>query len=199
MKATKLINTKCSQFKFRTTMFTTTKVNSFFTDLAPTQPVISLSMSETNDQNRYNEQIISRMSRNDQFFGCFLPHLPKGARITDTTTFHWGKWDQSVLHGLDSSGKPSAARRPASLCWRAAPTTRLANGPSRNTTRVTRECYKCSKVTVKCFVATISRINRANLERVNFIRRCVNSFVFLPPFRALCFCFLFSMNGRRVH
>lgn len=83
------------------------------------------------------------MSRNDQFFGCFLPHLPKGARITDTTTFHWGKWDQNVLHGLDSSAKRSGSRRPPVFVGARHP----LHVPTRRRPQVTRvrECYKCAK------------------------------------------------------
>lgn len=71
--------------------------------------------------NSANNQIISPNESKLLIFFCAFSHTwPKGARITDTYTFHWREGNGStVLHGLD-------------LCWAVEPAKRRVVAASQS-------------------------------------------------------------------
>lgn len=126
-------------------MFTTTKVNSFFPNWRLRNRLFHFPWPRPLTKTDITSKSSREWVRTISFLDAFSHTCPKGARITDTTTFHWGKWDQSVLHGLDSGGKRGSPDQPVFVGR--LHRTHVSRQLEQNTREWKPECYKCSKVT----------------------------------------------------
>jgi hypothetical protein len=164
---------------------------SFQTDLAPPKPVTSLSSVSPLTKTDIASKSSYRMSQNDKFFGCFLPHLSERSTDHGCEHFPLGKWDQRFAWPWFKRSACGAPRRTAlvfvgelyeahvSLALNPRGTRDASDRPSATSEKT---------VTKKCFFFHIIEDNRPNLERSNLYRRCV-IFVYV------CFPFVFYALG----
>lgn len=153
-------------------------------------------MAETIDQNRYNEQIISRMSQNDQFFGCFLPHLPERGTDHGYDHFPLGEMGPECF-AWPWYWRQARRARSTSLSWTSEQTTRLA----ASRTKHAREWQPSATSVQKCRETAIvfcyhiqDKPSKSGAKQL--CQEVCFSFVFFIVSRA---SFLFLWMGPRVH
>lgn len=157
--------------------------------MAPPKPVLSLSITASPERCRRANHV-NEWVRTINFLGAFSHTCPKGARITDTNTFHWGKWEHCFAWPWFE--KPTSGAASRRLCHqslsnvRTKHTRRVKPASDRRDTRVT-SVLQVTKLSEQCFKLLEDPLSKSGAIRL-LIEVCSIQFILLVWLESKCLC-----------